>query len=63
MQSSAAKIEMDPTDEKRLALIRTQNAMWRAVEPTAETWDTTFLLKLLDRATNEKTNNRRRRSR
>lgn len=35
-------------DPDRLAFLRTQNEMWRALSPDAETWDTTFLLKIID---------------
>jgi hypothetical protein len=37
------------TDEKRLAIIRRQSALWCSVDPRAKYWNDAFLLKLLDR--------------
>lgn len=39
---------MTATETKRLAQIRAQNEFWRAMNPDAENWDVTLLLKALD---------------
>lgn len=40
---------LNRTDNERLAEIRAQNEKWLALDPFAETWNDTFLLRIIDR--------------
>jgi hypothetical protein len=37
------------TDQERLAAIRTQSEIWIAMRPEAVTWETAFLLRIIDK--------------
>jgi hypothetical protein len=45
------------TDQARLAKMRAQNEQWQAIEPNAKYWDTTFLLKIIERLIKERNKN------
>lgn len=40
---------MTTIDQQRLAALRMQSERWIAVNPEAKTWDTAFLLAIIDR--------------
>jgi hypothetical protein len=47
-------MNLTETDQARLANLRSQNLQWLAVDPNSHYWDSTFLLRVIDRLIEDK---------